>query len=190
MRVTKPSDAKRLGFSDKAQKQISKALKNSSATEKSSATKKSPRSIKNSQDSPGEKSLGLALSHVWGWWREGGDLVAELQPFSHRRIRFDFALPAWLINIEVDGWANHGEHLDDHHSDRARDQYIASYNWLSFRVSHYQATKDTFQVIECIKSAMAYRAPLSYSEFDIIFRKGPKTEWAVMDFDYSQLLLQ
>ncbi|TBW57376.1 hypothetical protein EZI54_06885 [Marinobacter halodurans] len=111
--------------------------------------------------SPGELALRPLLADRFGWWHQGGELVEELEPFSDRKFRVDFALPRWQIYIEVDGWSHHGVHLDSHHRDRARGLYFSARNWLPFRVSYQQAINEGFQLIDCLVEAMEIRTPVS-----------------------------
>lgn len=119
-------------------------------------------------ESAGETSVGLALRAAFGdWFRNEGEVVQELMPFSTRRYRADYALPRYRICVEVMGWHAHGQHLKEHHKDRQRSSFFARHDWLMFEVSHGQALGDLSGLIDDIAHAMTLRAPTERSLLDI-----------------------
>lgn len=128
--------------------------------------------------SPAELALRPVLADAFGWWQEGGELVEELEPFSDRQVRVDFALPRWQIYIEVDGWKHHGAFLEAHHDDRERGVLFSARNWLPFRVSYHQAVKDGGWLVESIREAMTIRAPWEEGVMTVAFRQTAKSgQW-------------
>lgn len=128
-------------------------------------------------ESKGEATARVALTHAFGDWFEGGELVSELMPFARRRYRADFALPRYRIYVEIDGWAHHGEHLQDHHDDRERGLYFSQYDWLPFRVSHKQATQTPFMLVDAITKVLARRSPIDRQEILIERVNNPSSTW-------------
>jgi hypothetical protein len=120
-----------------------------------------------SSESKGEASVRVALIHAFGDWFAGGEVVAEFRPFLSREFRADFALPRYRIYVEIDGWEHHGKSLDAHHDDRERGLFFSQYDWLPFRVSHKQATKEPTMLVDAITKAMAVRSASDRAGFDI-----------------------
>jgi len=119
-------------------------------------------------ESKGEASVRLALTHAFGDWFAGGEVVAELEPFAHRAFRADFALPRYRAAIEVDGWQHHGRTLYAHHSDRLRGIYFAQFGWVCFRVSHKQALSDTPILIDAIQTYINRTEPTSRESISVV----------------------
>ncbi|MGX1201072.1 hypothetical protein [Marinobacter sp. MBR-105] len=135
--------------------------------------------------SEGEEALNVALLREFGCWKQGGELVRELMPFSENRYRADLCFPRYLISVEIQGWTHHGKSLDDHHDDRIREMYFAARNWLVINVSHGQALNQQAMIIDTIRQAMTRRVPLHRDMLIITEHPTPQNLWHRLTFNES-----
>lgn len=186
MRVTNARDLDRLlelaggtqaGRISPAQRQLKQALAEFEAEQRSPAPcpiRKAKKAV--SVESQGEAYVRIALIAAFGSWEAGGEVVAELIPFSDRNYRTDFALPRFRVAVEVDGWSHHGRFLDDHNSDRERGLHFARHDWLVIRVGHGQAKTLAGELVECISDVMKIREPVSRESVQMV--KAGSGRWS------------
>ncbi|OFC61721.1 hypothetical protein BAE30_04185 [Acidithiobacillus caldus] len=73
---------------------------------------------------PGQDRLTAAILKRWP------DLaIPEYTPLPGRRYRVDVGFPKWRLAIEVNGWANHGQHLGSFRKDHERMRELLCAGW-------------------------------------------------------------
>lgn len=182
MRVNNKQALKRMvkdgALGERAARQIGYELEGITSESKkgsqwASGNKRSAHAGVLKQRSPAESALEKVLVAEFGWWNEGGELVAELHPFEDRQVRVDFAIPRWRIYLECDGWTHHGAFLAAHHNDRARGMLFSARDWLPFRVSYKQAVEEGDWIVQHVREAMENRVPAGKGEIHIESKQMP-----------------
>lgn len=89
-----------------------------------------------------EDVLAVWLEEQWP-----GIFQRQVRVVPTRRFRWDFADPVQRLAIEVDGWANHAQHLASWKKTHEKDQVAREAGWTILRFPAMQVLKDIHTVL-------------------------------------------